>query len=479
MAQQRRTPIAVVGPAYSGPSLDINAQECVNFIHSIDMQGGKAKVSLIGRYGLSLFAIIGSEPIRGEYAINPFGYVVAGNKLYRIRNDAFVETIGTLDTSSGSVGMEQNGYQLMIVDGKSGYIYTLVSADYLIGHVDAGDFRKIDSPDFSGGNDVSFIDHFFVVDNLDNGTVQVSGIDDGTSWNALDKATPESDPDGVVRCMSIHSTLWMAGEETLEPWYYAALPYGFPFLRQQGGVVDMGLAARWSMVSADNTLYWLGKNKKGTFGICKLNGYVAEKVSTPALDAEIKKYPTVVDCEAFSFTDIGHTFVYFIFPGANKSWCFDTSTGMWSEIRSSDVGAFKYSHHMVLNGKHILGDRTTGKLFLVDWEKYTDNGEYIEGVRTCRHIDKNGDMIEIPELLLDMETGVGNSDCEDPQVTLFVSRDGGHTWGNGQVRPVGKVGDYGKNIQWNRIGTGKTFTFKFRITDPVKRVIIGASGLIL
>ena len=67
------------GPAYKGPSNNINAQECVNFIHNIDQQGGKGILSLIGRFGLDAYHTIGSEPIRGGGVVNNIIYFAAGN----------------------------------------------------------------------------------------------------------------------------------------------------------------------------------------------------------------------------------------------------------------------------------------------------------------------------------------------------------------------------------------------------------------
>lgn len=471
-----RVPIPMTGPSYSGPSTSINAQELVNMFISVDRQGGKSVLSLLGRYGLDLFADISASPVRGGIAVDPYGYVVLGNVLYKVSNNGESTVLGELQTSSGRVGAARNETQIMITDGVAGYILTLADDT----------FTTISDGGFSGANDVVFIDHYFAVDNLTGGTAQVSSLENGSSWSALNKATPEADPDGLTRCMAIHSLLWMLGESTAEPWYNANLPYGFPFLRQSGGVVDMGIAARWSAVNADNTLYWLGQNKSGMFGIIRLNGYTPEKISTPALDAELQTYNTVLDCIAWEFTDRGHTFVNFVFPSANKSWCYDPSTGFWHETRSWGVGAFRIGFHMFLNGRHVLGDRLTGKLYTVNWDTYTDNGDTIEAIRTCQHISKNGDQVEITELEIDMEVGLGKNPAtydadgneEPPYVMLSHSKDHGKTWSGEVFRSMGTTGEYRKKIVKTRLGTASVWTLRIRITDACKRVVKGASALI-
>src|SRR3990172_426048 len=326
--------LQICGPSYSGPSTNLNSQECVNLIHQIDNAGGKSKLSLIGRYGLDIFSSIGVAAIRGGMQSGDIAIVVAGNKCYKVANDGTVTEKGTLDTSTGKIGIDSNGLQIMMVDGTSGYIYTIAT----------NTFAKITHADFGGGHDVHFNDGYFVVDNLD-GTAQVSGVFDGSTWNVLDKATPEADPDGLIRVITVHGSIWLMGESTTEPWYNANNPAGFPYTKMQGGFIGMGLAARWGACKADNTLYWLAQNKEGGFGIVRANGYTPEKISTPALDYEIRGYSTVLDCEMWSFADRGHTFIYATFPTANKTWCFDAATSMWNQVTSWGGGAFRCGFH--------------------------------------------------------------------------------------------------------------------------------------
>jgi len=59
---------------------------------------------------------------------------------------------------------------------------------------------------------------------------------------------------------------------------------------------------------------------------------------------------------------------------------------------------------------------------------------------------------------------------------MSVSRDGGKTYGNEQWRSIGRVGKYKWRALWNRLGQAFDWVYKFRVTDPVKVVIIAAWG---
>ena len=59
---------------------------------------------------------------------------------------------------------------------------------------------------------------------------------------------------------------------------------------------------------------------------------------------------------------------------------------------------------------------------------------------------------------------------------MQISRDGGHTYGNELWVSFGRVGQYKARANWRRLGRARDWTFKFRITDPVPTVFVGAWG---
>jgi len=59
---------------------------------------------------------------------------------------------------------------------------------------------------------------------------------------------------------------------------------------------------------------------------------------------------------------------------------------------------------------------------------------------------------------------------------MRVSKDGGKTYGLEQWRSIGKIGKFNTRAVWNRLGRAREWTFKFRVTDPIKVVITQAWG---
>jgi hypothetical protein len=179
----------------------------------------------------------------------------------------------------------------------------------------------------------------------------------------------------------------------------------------------------------------------------------------------------LTDATAFSHMDSGRPLYHINFPAEEKSWEYDGLSQTWCE-RTSGNGRYRGNLGCnFLNRMHV-SDFETGTIYTVDPDAYTDGDHTIVSEVDTKHIfDENN--ISITSLQLDAETGVGNVAEEDPQVMLKVSKDGGHTWSSEVWRSLGKLGHYSKRVIWRRLGVSRDWVFRFRITAPCKRVILG------
>lgn len=471
-----RIPIPFTGPAYKGRSTAINAQECINLIHNVDMSSGKSTLSLMNRPCLEDWATIGASPIRGGIVVGDWMYVASYDKFYRVANNGVATHKGTLDTNSGHVDMAFNGAVIMIVDGTSGYYW----------NVSTEAFGKVTDAGFSGGDTVTFIDQFFVVNNPGTGVAQSSSAratDPADSWSAVDKATAEGDPDALVRAEALNNDLLLLGETTTEPYYYASLPYGFPFKPRQGLRNEFGLAAQWGAVVADSLLYWVCQNKHGLFGIVRSAGGIPQRISSPAIDYQIGTYSGVSDCVAWAATMEGHTFIGFTFPTGGATWIYDAAIASrvgdeaaWTQWKSYGLNYFKGAFHAYFHGNHILGDLTTGKLYKLKFGIYQDGSDTVSMIRTTQHIHKSGNEVTYDSLWIDFEVGIGliTGQGSDPQAMLQWSDDQGKTWSSEYWRSIGKIGEYKHRAIWTQLGTSRDRIFKVTVSDPVPCRILAA-----
>jgi hypothetical protein len=262
----------------------------------------------------------------------------------------------------------------------------------------------------------------------------------------------------------------------------------FPITRAGNVFIEQGCAAKFGLTKIDNSIFWIGGNNKGNGIIWRLNGAVPTRISTHAIEFAIagylKTYGTIADCIAYSYQQEGHSFVVFTFPMAGKTWVFDAATGLWHERAyrhpvAATLGRHRSNCHAFFNGAHVVGDWENGKLYALDLDYFSDNGDPMPSIRAAAHI-ANGDYTRIrhDSLQIDFESGTGTQTGQgvDPQAMLDWSDDGGHTWSREHWRPIGKVGKYKDKVRWKRLGQAETRVYRVTVTDPVKRVIIGASS---
>ena len=120
-----------VGPSYEAPSIYQDAQECINFRPEIDplkQPGQNGVVALYPTPGLTVVSqMFNSAEVRGMRTVSGGNYcvVVCGQYVYVLNSSLTPNLIGTLNSSSGIVGITDNGQNVYIVDGQYRYTWRI------------------------------------------------------------------------------------------------------------------------------------------------------------------------------------------------------------------------------------------------------------------------------------------------------------------------------------------------------------------
>jgi hypothetical protein len=178
--------------------------------------------------------------------------------------------------------------------------------------------------------DITFQDGYGVLGFAD-GKFQITASYDFTTLDALDYATAESNPDGMLRTLADHGELVLAGEKTTEFWGNTGAQ-DFPYGNQRGSTLEFGLVAPWSLVKYNDSLVGLFKNIMGQCQVMVMAGHALRKISSQEMDSNINGYSAVADATGFSYMLGGHPMYQLNFPTAGKSWLYDASTDLWSPL---------------------------------------------------------------------------------------------------------------------------------------------------
>lgn len=120
-----------VGSAYEAPSIYQDAQECINFRPEVDptkQPGSRGVVALYPTPGLTnVVTLQNSQMVRGMRAVSGQDYLVAvcGPYVYVMGSDFTPTIVGQLNTSTGQVGISDNGLNVYIVDGTYRYTWRI------------------------------------------------------------------------------------------------------------------------------------------------------------------------------------------------------------------------------------------------------------------------------------------------------------------------------------------------------------------
>lgn len=455
--------------SYQLDSLKVSAQRCVNGYAEFQPPDAKTQVPIFGSPGITTFVTVGHGPIRGMFRMGSYAYAVSGTEFWRIDRAGTTLLLGTGIGGLNVVSIDgSTAGQIVIVNGVNGWYYDTAST---------ASFVQIADPQFNAAATATFIDGYFVFDWLGTNKWFISGLLAGSTYAALDFASAESHPDNVLAVKNRKSALLVFGEETIEIWDHTGAST-FPFQKIKGATIDRGIAAALALASEDDAIFMLGEDRV----FYRFDGGGLKRISTHAIEKAWQAYSTVDDAFCFPLIYGGHKWIVLTFPTIGKTWVTDIATNyLWHERVSYDSGGaeVKWRANAAVKafGKQLVGDANSGKIGYLDRSVFTEFGDdfYMELISPPIHGD--GKTVFMPKLELDVETGVGlrTGQGSDPQVMMSYSDDGGNSWSDAELwAALGATGNANTTVEWNKLGSFQERCIKIRISDPVKRVVLGA-----
>lgn len=464
-----------IGSSYTTPARVFDSQRTGNFYPELSESGTSRNVAMLVRTPglLQIVATNGSEG-RGMFTDMKSGrtFAVSGQQLFEITYPAGVWTATLRGAVPGtqSISWASNGLQVvMATNGTPLYVLDLST-------------NVVSSPANAPiASSVAFVDQYIIASVTGTARVQWSDLVDATSWNGLDFATAEAEPDNVVGMIADHRELWIGGQQVMEVFRNTSDP-SYVFGRVQSGLIQQGLMARKSLVSLANGVAWIGGDQRGGPVAYIAQGYAPSRVSTHAVEAAWSKYSRIDDAEAFEYVDDGHAFWVISFPTADATWVYDATTGQWHErwwweTTPGRTRAIRGRFHTYAFGRHLVQDWETGVIYEMSKAYLDDNGSKIRRLRSSPHVADPERNVNVAYSKFELICSVGiglDGGADDPQVILRFSNDGGYTWSNEIPCSVGPLGDYQRRVVWWRLGTARDRVFEITMTDAVEWALIDA-----
>lgn len=479
--------LSLLSGFYQARSVIAAAQRCLNLYPEVNQsntfQGlpesdAAARVTLYPTPGTRLLA---SLPVaqqaagRGLYlASNGTLYAVVNDAVYMVSPQWQFTVLGYIQRGTTPVSMADNAVTLVLVDGSpNGYLIDLATNVFS---------TLIDSTgSFQGSDRVEYLDGFFIF-NKPGFPQFYCSLAQSVTFDPLYFANKNGASDNLVTLIVNQRNIWLLGAQTAEIWSDVGAA-AFPFAINPANFIQHGCAAKYSVCKHDTNIFWLGQDPQGSRIVFTAGeDYLAERISTHAIENEFAGYGIVNDAIGFTYQELGHSFYVLTFPSADRTWVYDTETALWHERGTIDgsgqqhrirANAYAYAY-----GEAVTIDFANGSLMAIDSDTYTDLGEPI--VRECTYPHTLNEMKRIVyhKFIADMETG--NSTVPDnaaggqPLVSLSWSNDRGFSYETPITKTLGTQGNRMATVTWWRLGLARDRIFRLRWSSPSRTALNGA-----
>jgi hypothetical protein len=289
--------------------------------------------------------------------------------------------------------------------------------------------------------------------------------------------------------------LWVFGNKSFDIYGFSSDESGNYSFTRTGMGTNIGISAPQSLAKIQNTLCWLGSGGDGDNAVWAVTQSAQpQRISTPALERYIAKMKSN-DAFGFAYNYSGHAFYILSLPTANRTFCYDLTTGIWHnrstrEVNTNQLEMWYPSFACNFNGEVYFGTYKANALVVMDQSKHTEwDGRPIRRIRRSPVI-----ISEFSNLIVDMfrvECGTGlttelqptealpNGDDREkqgynPKVMMRYSYDGGNTWSYFGESYLGRAGRYNTLCEFYGLGMGRLFVIEVSCDDPVDFVITSA-----
>ncbi|MGB0854386.1 MAG: hypothetical protein ACPGSI_13920 [Pikeienuella sp.] len=476
--------IEFVGQSASNDTnIAANPSRLINLYREAINEGGRTRFVLRNWLGQDQKDDIGVNPVRAMGYGNSKEWLAGNSALYEIASDGALTSRGAIADDANTV-IGGNLSNVTITAGNNYYIYN-------------GAVSQPATKTFTNVNDHCHVGGYTVITEKDGQRFQWSTLGDAGALDALDFATANKVDDNIVRSMEFRGNLILFCEESTEIWSVVAGatgPEAFTFI----DVFNRGLKSFNLVSKVDDAVFFVGND-----GIAYIwAGGSPQPVSSSAVNSSIKN-STPTHC--FFVEDEGHKFCVLRFSD-RPAWAFDISMAEWNERAENAPNDPWRATHSVRNSTGWFVGNSDGAILQLARTAVDISAEMYRTI--VGYTIYNGDRFTVPkvELLfragdhdlsaaqdfiltlgdgdfLDIDSGEGllidsvEAGERTGEITLYESRDGGRTYGEGKTRSLGVGGDYEQRAVWRARGQFRQYTPKWVITDPAD-ITIYADGVV-
>ena len=380
---------------------------------------------------------------------------------------------GTLGSSPAQFMYDGSTY-LFGVGGEVPCIAQFTTGGFVVLGPNNKDVSTIPNMPTSCGS-IAYLDSYCLVNNIGSNRFNFSNVGDVYTWSASDLASAAGYEDNLTRLVVLNRRIYLFGRQSIEIWENDGVT---PFSRVSGGFIEGGTVAPFSVVVANQSVYWFDATRR----FATFSGSDVAYLESP-FDKELANLPYVADAQGYTCIINGNPLVIWDFPSAQKTYALKlrgeqvvwSQLGFWNGdtyMGSSVTGWLSVPEV----GLTLCYDKGGSTIYALSQTSRTDGvkGGALRVARVTGHLDFGTQRRKLSnEIRLRIKRGRGSS-TSTPKATLRWRDNGEGPWTGSREIDLGRQGERELTVRLPRMGVFRTRQFEFSVTDDVPVNVVSA-----
>lgn len=421
------------------------------------------------RPGLSLAKSLGnSRPVTSLFwwPHKPFCIASLGPYLYRLDYGGSL----TATELTGSAYL-LNGPRPTYAVAELSNVVTLFAANggkigYTDGTTAYAEIADADAP--TQVTHVAYLDFYLLANSLNSNRWYFSDVRAPGTWSSLSYKEASSDPDVIQALHVMNREIYLFGKKSIEVWQNTGST--FTFERVDGGFIESGLLAPYSVISQENNFTWLDSNRR----VVQFDGRSVTPISkSNSFAKKIQALGNISDCYGESLEIAGQSFLVFHFPSANATYVYNRTSDDWavwdkwnSETATSDRWMSNCTTFCPDWNLHLAGDKSNGNIYFVSPDYVNDDSTPIRFEILTGHLDHSTLRTKRSDELR-FRARRGYNGASNPFMHVKWKDNNRTGWSNGRQISLGSSGETDIVRRIQRSGTYRTRQWSFSTTANV------------
>lgn len=208
-------------------------------------------------------------------------------------------------------------------------------------------------------------------------TVQGSGLNDLTTWPALNNLIAQIEPDQAVAVAKQLVYVVVFKQWSTEMFYDAGNATGSPLGAVQGQKLNVGCVNAGTVADMSGTLLWVSQIRNGGMSVMLMDQLSAQPISSPNVERLLQTADFTGAVYAWAAKIDGHLFYGLSIANSNLTLVYDLKQQLWSEWTDANGNYFPITSSTFSGTSSIMQHASNGKLYTLDPLGGTDDGALV------------------------------------------------------------------------------------------------------